>query len=100
MGVTDKPGNAFMVPYQLHRNSFPAIYTQATNSIYVTAIFKQSTELCYTSVGYKLARPKFAKIYSEADIESGTTIRSFRSGLSINILGNPDDIIQTVSCSY
>ena len=66
----------------------------------VRAIFKQSTELCYTSVGYKkLAGPKFAKIYSDwADVESGIIIRSFRSGLSINILGNPDDVIQTLSC--
>ena len=66
----------------------------------VRVIFKHSSELCYFSVGYKFAGVKFAKSYTEADVEIGTNIRNIRSGLSINILGNPDDVIQTLSCSY
>ena len=49
----------------------------------VRAIFKHSSELCYSSVGYKkLAGVKFAKSYTEADVEIGTIIRNIRSGLS------------------
>ena len=45
----------------------------------VRAIFKHSSELCYTSVGYtKLAGLKFARIYTEADVEIGTIIQSIR----------------------
>ena len=67
----------------------------------VRAIFKHCSELCYSSVGYnKLAGVKFAKCYTEADVEIGYNYSYIRSGLSINILGNPDDVIQILSCSY
>ena len=67
----------------------------------VREIFGHSSVLCYTSVGYnKLSGLKFAKVYSEADVETGTIIRSIRSGRGINILGDPVEVIQTLSCSY
>ena len=58
--------------------------------------------LYYTSVGYnKLVGSKFAKVYSEADVETGTIIiRSIRSCRSIKIIGDPAEVIQTLSCSY
>ena len=47
------------------------------SSATVRAIFKHSSALCYTSVGYNiLAGRKFAKTYLEADVEIGTIIRS------------------------
>ena len=37
---------------------------------------------------------------AEAEVETGTIIRCIRSGLSINILCNYDDAIQTLSGGY
>ena len=51
--------------------------------------------LCYTSVGYnKLVGPKFAKVYLEADVETGSIIRSIRSCRSIKIIGDLAEVIQ------
>ena len=70
-------------------------------SVTVRAIFRYSSELCYTFVGYNmLAGFKFAKIYSDADVEIGSVIRSIRSSRSLNILGNLDKVVQTLSSSY
>ena len=50
-------------------------------------------------IGYNiLVGPKFGKVYSEADVEIGTIIRSIITGRRIN--GNPAEVIQTLSCSY
>ena len=67
----------------------------------VRAIFQHSSVLCYTSVGYNmLAGHKYAKTYLEVDVEIGTIIRNIRSNHSLTILGNPDELILTLSCSY
>ena len=51
------------------------------------------TELCAPQLA---TSTQFCQnFYSEADIEIGTVIR----GLGMNILGNPDDIVQTLSYS-
>ena len=56
---------------------------EKSSSDIVRAIFKHSSELCYSSIGYnKLGGVKFAKSYTEADAEIGTTICNIRSGLS------------------
>ena len=45
----------------------------------VREIFRHFSVFCYTSFCYnKLVGPKFAKVYSEADIETGIIIRSIR----------------------
>lgn len=71
------------------------------SSATVRAIFQHSSALCYTSVGYNmLAGHKFAKTYLEVDIEIGTIICNIRSNHNLTILGNPDELILTLSCSY
>ena len=87
---------------QFYQRSYKLLCSaEKSSSDIVRAIFKHSSELCYSSIGYnKLGGVKFAKSYTEADVEIGTIIRNIRSGLSINILRNPDDVIQTLSCSY
>ena len=67
----------------------------------VRDIFSHLSALCFTPDGYnKLVGPKYAKVYLEADVEIGTIIQSIRSGQGLNILGDPIEIIQTLSCSY
>ena len=51
-----------------------------------------------------LAGHKFAKTYLEVDVEIGAIIHSIRSNHKskpgLTILGNPDKLILTLSCSY
>ena len=84
----------------LHSNKLLCSAEKCSNTVRET--FRHSSSvLCYTSVGYnKLVGPKFAKVYSEADVETGAILQSIKSSQSIKIISDPVEVVQTQSCNY